>query len=169
MSKYSRFFEKKEMTIDDFLKSVEYKQPEPFPVSISKLPLKLEKKVEIKKEIEPYLSYNEKVDNVQLQLEHYVPEKMYKEKEPYKKQKIPKSVRTHVWDLYIGQHINEHRCLCCKKTLIKITNFDVGHVIAESNGGSLEINNLRPICSVCNHAMQSMNMIDFVKKYGYYI
>ena len=105
----------------------------------------------------------------------YYPKEKEKEKEKevekiaYKKQKIPKSVRAHVWDLYIGSHINEHRCLCCKKTLIKITNFDVGHVVAESNGGTLEINNLRPICSVCNHAMQSTNMIDFVKKFGYYI
>ena len=168
MSKYSRFFENKEMNIDDFLKSMEYKS-EPFSISISKIEKEkqIEKKVK-QIEIEPYVPYREKLD-VQSQLERYVPEKVYKEKEPYKKQKIPKSVRTHVWDLYIGQHINEHRCLCCKKTLIKITNFDVGHVIAESNGGTLEINNLRPICSVCNHAMQSMNMIDFVKKYGYYI
>ena len=168
MSKYSRFFENKEMNIDDFLKSMEYKS-EPFSISISKIEKEkqIEKKVK-QIEIEPYVPYREKLD-VQSQIEHYVPEKVYKEKEPYKKQKIPKSVRTHVWDLYIGQHINEHRCLCCKKTLIKITNFDVGHVIAESNGGTLEINNLRPICSVCNHAMQSMNMIDFVKKYGYYI
>jgi 5-methylcytosine-specific restriction endonuclease McrA len=164
MSKYSRFFENKEMNIDDFLKSMEYKS-EPFSISISKIEKEKEKKV---KQKETYLPYHENLD-VQSQIEHYVPEKVYKEKEPYKKQKIPKSVRTHVWDLYIGQHINEHRCLCCKKTLIKITNFDVGHVIAESNGGTLEINNLRPICSVCNHAMQSMNMIDFVKKYGYYI
>jgi 5-methylcytosine-specific restriction endonuclease McrA len=152
------------MNIDDFLKSMEYKS-EPFSISISKIEKEKEKKV---KQKETYLPYHENLD-VQSQIEHYVPEKVYKEKEPYKKQKIPKSVRTHVWDLYIGQHINEHRCLCCKKTLIKITNFDVGHVIAESNGGTLEINNLRPICSVCNHAMQSMNMIDFVKKYGYYI
>ena len=168
MSKYSRFFENKEMNIDDFLKSMEYKS-EPFSISISKIEKEkqIEKKVK-QIEIEPYVPYREKLD-VQSQIEHYVPEKVYKEKEPYKKQKIPKSVRTHVWDLYIGQHINEHRCLCCKKTLIKITSFDVGHVIAESNGGTLEINNLRPICSVCNHAMQSMNMIDFVKKYGYYI
>jgi 5-methylcytosine-specific restriction endonuclease McrA len=169
MSRYSRFFEK-EMHIDDFLKSMEYpNQPVPVPVpvsiSISKLNTNLEK--------EPYGLYTKKLqqDNVQSQLEQYIPEKIktYSPKESYKKQKIPKSVRTHVWELYIGQHINEHRCLCCKKTLIKITSFDVGHVIAESNGGTLEINNLRPICSVCNHAMQSMNMIDFVKKYGYYI
>lgn len=85
------------------------------------------------------------------------------------KQNIPKSVKTHIWDLYIGPHINEHRCLCCKKTLIKITSFDVGHVISEANGGTLEINNLRPICSVCNFSMKTTDMIEFVKKYGYYI
>jgi len=87
----------------------------------------------------------------------------------HQKQKIPKSVKTHVWELYIGPHINEHRCLCCKKTLIKITNFDVGHVISEANGGTLEIGNLRPICSVCNFSMKTVNMVEFVKKYGYYI
>lgn len=148
MSKYSKFFKDKEIkeegkdisVITDYLKLMEY-------------PTKY-------------------VSNWPVQEFGYYP-KESKEKEvekvAYKKQKIPKSVRTHVWDLYIGPHINEHRCLCCKKTLIKITNFDVGHVVAESNGGTLEINNLRPICAVCNHAMQSMNMIDFVKKFGYYI
>ena len=86
-----------------------------------------------------------------------------------KKQTIPKSVKTHVWDLYIGKHINEHRCLCCKKSYIQITNFDTGHVLSEKDGGTHEISNLRPICAVCNHSMGSENMIDFVKRYGYYI
>lgn len=90
-------------------------------------------------------------------------------KERKKKEAIPKSVRSHVWNLYIGPTINEHRCLCCKKAIIKITDFDCGHVIAESAGGTHEIGNLRPICSACNHAMGSQNMIEFVVKYGYYI
>lgn len=90
-------------------------------------------------------------------------------KERKKKEAIPKSVRSHVWNLYIGPTINEHRCLCCKKAVIKITEFDCGHVIAESVGGTHEIGNLRPICSACNHAMGSQNMIEFVVKYGYYI
>ena len=90
-------------------------------------------------------------------------------KERKKKEIIPKSVRSHVWNLYIGPTINEHRCLCCKKAIIKITDFDCGHVIAESAGGTHEIGNLRPICSACNHAMGSQNMIEFVVKYGYYI
>ena len=90
-------------------------------------------------------------------------------KERKKKEAIPKSVRSHVWNLYIGPTINEHRCLCCKKAVIKITEFDCGHVISESAGGTHEIGNLRPICSACNHAMGSQNMIEFVVKYGYYI
>jgi len=86
-----------------------------------------------------------------------------------KKQAIPKNVKTIVWNNYIGPHINSHRCLCCKKVLIDNTNFEVGHVISEKDGGTHEINNLRPICGACNHSMGTMNMIEFVKKYGLYI
>ena len=89
---------------------------------------------------------------------------------PY--QEIPvalEAVKSHIWDHYIGRHINEHRCLCCKKAYIRNTDFVTGHVISEANGGTLEINNLRPICAVCNNGMGKMNMVDYVKKYGYYI
>ena len=85
------------------------------------------------------------------------------------KKQIPKAVKSHIWDHYIGRHINEHRCLCCKKAYIRNTDFVTGHVISESNGGTLEINNLRPICAVCNNGMGETNMIDYVKTYGYYI
>ena len=86
-----------------------------------------------------------------------------------KKQSIPKQVRVIVWNHYIGEDINKHRCLCCKKVLINNRQFDVGHVISVRDGGTDEINNLRPICSPCNHSMGSKNMIEFVKTYGYYI
>jgi 5-methylcytosine-specific restriction endonuclease McrA len=59
--------------------------------------------------------------------------------------------------------------LCCKKVVVSNTNFEVGHVISEKNGGTHEINNLRPICFACNHSMGTENMIDFVVKYGLYI
>ena len=86
-----------------------------------------------------------------------------------KKASIPKKVKTDIWNTYIGADINKHRCLCCKKTLISNTDFDVGHVVSEACGGTLEIGNLRPICAACNHAMGACNMVEFVKKYGYYI
>lgn len=91
------------------------------------------------------------------------------EKPKKKKQSIPKNVKVLVWNNYIGENIISHRCLCCKKSLINITSFDVGHVISEKDGGTLEIGNLRPICSACNSSMGTMNMIEYVKKYGLYI
>jgi len=86
-----------------------------------------------------------------------------------KKQSIPKNVRVIIWNHYIGEDIIKHKCLCCKKVTITNTNFEVGHVISEKNGGTHEINNLRPICFACNHSMGSENMIEFVVKYGLYI
>lgn len=88
---------------------------------------------------------------------------------PRKKQKIPSKVRAVIWATYIGAHIAEHRCICCKRATIKQSDFEVGHVQSEAQGGTLEINNLRPICSACNKSMGSTNMIEFVKQYGYYI
>jgi 5-methylcytosine-specific restriction endonuclease McrA len=86
-----------------------------------------------------------------------------------KKQSIPKNVRIIIWNHYIGEDIIKHKCLCCKKVTISNTNFEVGHVLSEKNGGTHEINNLRPICFACNHSMGSENMIDFVVKFGLYI
>ena len=86
-----------------------------------------------------------------------------------KKQSIPKHVRQLVWHHYIGDHIIQHRCLCCKKSLISNTHFEVGHVVSEAHGGTLELYNLRPVCGACNRAMGTTNMIDFVKRYGLYI
>jgi len=100
-----------------------------------------------------------------------IEEEKKKEKEELKKKKqsIPKQVRLIVWNHYIGEDIIKHRCLCCKKVIITNTNFDVGHVLSEKNGGTHEINNLRPICGACNHSMGTENMVDFVVKYGLYI
>ena len=86
-----------------------------------------------------------------------------------KKQSIPKNVKMIVWNHYIGEDIIKHKCLCCKKVTISNTNFEVGHVLSEKNGGSHEINNLRPICFSCNHSMGIENMVDFVVKYGLFI
>ena len=82
---------------------------------------------------------------------------------------LPVAVRDSVWNLYIGEDINKHRCLCCKKVLISNRNFQVGHVQSVRDGGTDEINNLRPICAPCNHSMSTQNMIEFVKTYGYFI
>lgn len=78
-----------------------------------------------------------------------------------KKRKIPKHVRQQVWNEYIGQDLTRYKCLCCNKTVIDLTNFECGHVIAETNGGDETISNLRPICSGCNRGMGTRDMREY--------
>ena len=33
------------------------------------------------------------------------------------------------------------------------------------NGGNVSLNNLKPICRLCNSSMSTMNMNEFIKKY----
>jgi hypothetical protein len=41
--------------------------------------------------------------------------------------------------------------------------FDCGHIIAESKGGKMHVNNLLPICKICNSSMGNMNLYDYQK------
>ena len=100
------------------------------------------------------------------------PETVAKKKAPVEwinKVHIPKKVRTDVWNTFIGPSIPIHKCLCCLKTTICMTDFQVGHVVSEHDGGNLNIDNLRPICASCNISMGTTNMKDYVLKYGYLI
>ncbi len=82
-----------------------------------------------------------------------------------KKQTIPKPLKKLVWNKYIGEDIGKAKCLCCKLTDITQLSFHCGHIIAESNGGELNLNNLKPICNSCNSSMGKQNMDEFIMKY----
>ena len=43
--------------------------------------------------------------------------------------------------------------LLSRKNNITVFDFHVGHNIPEAKGGTLSLENLRPICSRCNHSM----------------
>lgn len=75
-----------------------------------------------------------------------------------KKSKIRPALRVAVWNTYIGEEIGKTTCCCCKSSSITQLNFHCGHVIAEANGGKVQIDNLRPICVVCNNSMGTMDM-----------
>ena len=46
-------------------------------------------------------------------------------------------------------------------------SFHCGHIIAESKGGELSVNNLKPICQSCNSSMGTQNMDEYIEKYGF--
>ena len=82
-----------------------------------------------------------------------------------KKEAIPATVKTDVWNAYIGKENGEGDCYCCKKKCLTQRNFEAGHVISERDGGEPIVDNLRPICRECNGSMGSQHMENFIQKY----
>ena len=74
-------------------------------------------------------------------------------KKMYKKKPIPKAIREQVWLQTFGK-LYENKCYIhwCKN-IITVFDFHVGHDIPESKGGTLDIDNLKPICARCNQSM----------------
>jgi hypothetical protein len=94
--------------------------------------------------------------------------KIEKEIKPEKKKKesIPAAIKTLVWNKWIGEKVAEAGCYCCRITSISMRHFIAGHIISEKNGGKCTIDNLRPICANCNLSMSTMNMNEFIEKFG---
>ena len=82
-----------------------------------------------------------------------------------KKQRIPHVLRSKVWDTWIGLEKGKSKCLCCDISEITQFNFHCGHIIAESKGGTTNVNNLKPICGSCNSSMGTENFDEFKNKY----
>jgi 5-methylcytosine-specific restriction endonuclease McrA len=77
-----------------------------------------------------------------------------------KKKAIPKAIREQCWIQCFGR-IYEHKCYIdwCENN-INVFDFHVGHDKPESKGGTLDINNLKPICSRCNQSMSDNYTIE---------
>jgi prophage antirepressor-like protein len=84
-----------------------------------------------------------------------------------KKEPIPKAVRLKVWSKYIGYNNIDGKCFCCRDKIIHQQDFHCGHIQSEYNGGKVTIQNLRPICSICNTSMGTKHMVEFMEQYGY--
>lgn len=77
-----------------------------------------------------------------------------------KKLAIPSALKDDVWVHYIGDRAKS-LCWCCNRIEIRMSSFHVGHVVSEANGGKAILENLRPICSRCNHGMGTNDMRDY--------
>jgi 5-methylcytosine-specific restriction endonuclease McrA len=68
---------------------------------------------------------------------------------------IPKRIRNGVWDKHFKELKGE--CFCCSREL-KFQDFECGHITPVSQGGSNDIDNLEPVCRMCNLDMGVMNL-----------
>ena len=70
-----------------------------------------------------------------------------------RKEKIPAAVQEAIWITKMGR-VFEGKCLTtwCPN-IINVFDFHAGHDIPESKGGSIDPENLYPICARCNLSM----------------
>jgi hypothetical protein len=66
---------------------------------------------------------------------------------------FPKRIREVVWNTYNGETYSSKCYVPWCNNIINVFNYQVGHDIPESKGGTYDIGNLRPICSNCNLSM----------------
>ena len=74
---------------------------------------------------------------------------------------MPKVLKQQVWDIYNGASNGTALCFCCKHVIIRMDDFQAGHIIAKSKGGSTDITNLVPICARCNKDMKTRNLYEY--------
>lgn len=84
----------------------------------------------------------------------------------YVKESIPRTVKNCLWINYFGRDMRTGLCACCQREPITINNFHAGHIKSEREGGSTTLDNLAPICPLCNSSMSTMHMNDFINKYN---
>ena len=77
-----------------------------------------------------------------------------------KKATIPRALREQVWLKYMQNKLSDKCTIHWCQNTISAFDFHVGHNIPESKGGTLNISNLRPICSRCNLSMSSNYTIE---------
>jgi hypothetical protein len=82
----------------------------------------------------------------------------------HKRTNLPHVVRERVWNHYVGSSKGETSCFCCEKNIITPFKFECAHIVADSKGGSSNIDNLLPCCSQCNRSMGSTNFFVFKSK-----
>ena len=81
------------------------------------------------------------------------------------KEKISIGMKTTTWNKYVGVEKGKTICFCCNINFITQRDFHCAHVVAEANGGKINIDNLRPCCKSCNLGMRTRNLFDFQNEY----
>jgi len=80
----------------------------------------------------------------------------------YKKVKISNIFKRQCWNHWIGEDIGKIICPVCKLTYITQLNFSCAHIISESKGGKLELDNVRPVCGGCNSSVYTNDLTSFI-------
>jgi hypothetical protein len=81
-----------------------------------------------------------------------------------KRKNIPSKVRDDVWKKQCDPTSKIGKCYVCKEDITD-KNFECGHITSVKAGGSDSIQNLMPVCRLCNMSMGTMNMETYKEIY----
>jgi hypothetical protein len=70
-----------------------------------------------------------------------------------RKRHIPQALKWQLWLTHAGENFKAKCATPWCRTVINVTNFQAGHRLAESKGGPTTLENLVPICALCNQSM----------------
>ena len=84
----------------------------------------------------------------------------------YSKENLSRNVFVMLYGLIFFNDSRVGMCQCCLREQITIGNFHAGHIIAHANGGLTTLDNLTPICMLCNTSMGPYDLNEFIKKYN---
>ena len=79
------------------------------------------------------------------------------------RKQIPTALRNKIWELH-SERKYDMLCPVCNINNISIIDWHCGHIIPDSWGGPVDLENLIPICKDCNYGMGNRYMIDYQKK-----
>jgi 5-methylcytosine-specific restriction endonuclease McrA len=86
------------------------------------------------------------------------------EKPKRQRRSLPAAVRSAVWNAWNGRASGVAPCTVCG-TRVSQQDFECGHVVAASLGGPDTVENLRPVCRLCNRSMGTENLHEFRARY----
>jgi len=79
------------------------------------------------------------------------------------RERISKQMRMRVWSKRNINRTMDGNCFCCK-IAITYDDFDCGHIKPVFYGGATDVDNMEPICRVCNRDMSTENMMEYIQK-----
>ena len=77
------------------------------------------------------------------------------------RERISKPLRKRVWKKRNGKLL-EGKCYCCRNE-VDYDSFECGHIQAVFYGGATTVDNLEPICKICNRDMGTENLEVFIR------
>jgi len=81
------------------------------------------------------------------------------------KAKIPPWLKKNIWRKQYSVDIQSALCPVCSLSTITSESFSAGHIVPESKGGSITIDNMMAICEPCNSQMGIHHLYWFAWRY----